>query len=93
MREEKYTSGTFCKSILCAHHHALESLEGDAYLKMKERYCRDCKAWLFYLWLKKYDWKIVRTSPEMTIEEIAARIHGIDPEKADEIPIEELLSL
>jgi hypothetical protein len=93
MRKEKYTSGTFCIAIECAHHKALEKLGGQEYLAMKAEYCKDCNAWKFYNWLKEYDWKIVRAVPEMSVHEIAARIHGLDPKVAKDMDIDEILAL
>jgi hypothetical protein len=93
MREEKYTSGTFCLAIECAHHKPLEKLSGKEYLDRKAEYCKDCNAWKFYNWLRQYNWKVVRAAPEMSVHELAARIHGVDPERAKDMDIDEILCL
>jgi len=93
MKEERYTSGTFCLSIDCAHHKPLEQFSDDEYLEKKALFCKDCYAWKFYLWLKDKNWKVVRTIPEMSIQEIAAHLRGIDPSVAKDLDIDEILSL
>ena len=93
LKEEKYRSGTFCQAIKCTHHKPLSKLKGKVYLDKKTEYCKDCNAWKFYSWLKDNNWKVVRSVQDISVHEIAARIHGLDPEAAKDMDIDEILCL
>jgi hypothetical protein len=93
MPEKPYVSGTFCRDIGCAHHAALENLTGDEYIQKKTVYCKNCFAWQFYNWLKENNWRVVKTSPEMSAKELAAHIKGIDPVKVEDLTMDEILCL
>jgi hypothetical protein len=93
MVEKRYVSGTFCRSIECAHHKALENFTENEYIQKKTVYCKDCYAWQFYSWLKDNNWRVVRTTPEMPAKELAAHIKGIDPLKVEDLTMDEILCL
>ena len=93
MQKKEYQSGTFCVDIGCAHHKALEPYSGEKYLEMKQELCRDCYAWMFFNWLHKHDYRIVKTMPEISARELAARLKGIDPVKVEDLTEDEILSL
>jgi hypothetical protein len=93
MTSKEYRSGTFCREIECAHHKALEDLQGDEYTRKKMEFCRDCYAWRFYTWLRENKWRIVQAVPDMSSKELAARIKGVDPTRVDSLTIEEILCL
>lgn len=91
--KKQYRPGTFCVEIQCEHHKALASLSGDEYLKKKREHCEDCLAWRFFCWLGEKKWRILRGLPEMPGKELAARLKGMDPRKAEHLTEEEILCL
>jgi len=93
MQKKEYQSGTFCVDINCAHHKALEPYSGEKYIEMKQDLCRDCYAWMFFNWLQKQGYRIVKTIPEISSKELAARLKGIDPVKVEDLTEDEILSL
>lgn len=90
---KKYKSGTFCVDIQCPKHKGLESLDGKAYVEKKETHCKACKAWQFFLWLDKHEYRIVSTLNEISAKELAARLKGIDPVTVEHLTIDEILCL
>jgi hypothetical protein len=91
--KREYKPGTFCVDIQCERHEVLASLKDDEYLMRKRQHCRDCLAWQFFAWLEKKKWRVVRGLPQMSTKEIAARLKGIDPVKAEHLTEEEILCL
>ena len=89
----EYTSGDFCINIACAHHSALDGLKDEEYFNKKKSYCKDCYAWRFYQYLLKNQWKILKVMPDMSTKELAARIKGISPDEAENLTVDEILSL
>lgn len=93
MEPKRYTSGTFCIDIACPRHKELESLQGDAYLEKKRDLCRECYAWRFFIWLDRHDYKIIMTRPKISTKELSARLKGIDPNRVEDLTIDEILTL
>ena len=93
MKEKEYVSGQFCIDVKCPNHEALEGFDGDDYLAKKAIHCKECFAWIFFNWMKEHNWKIVKTIPEMSAREIAARIKGIDPDRVEDITVEEIMCI
>jgi hypothetical protein len=89
----EYQSGVFCRNIRCAQHAVLEMDSGEEYLRVKKEHCRDCNAWVFLNWLNDNQWRIVQKRPDASPTELAARIRGMDPASADELTVEDILSL
>ncbi|NLA26819.1 MAG: hypothetical protein GX878_05430 [Firmicutes bacterium] len=90
---EGYKPGTFCIDIHCPRHKELEQLEGDAYLEKKKKYCKDCLAWKFFIWLGEREFRIIKTFDEIPAKELAARLKGIDPVRVEHLTVEEILCL
>ncbi len=93
MSGKEYRSGMFCIDIKCAHHGALEKLEGEEYLEAKKTLCTDCYAWKFFNWLHENKYRIVQTMPEMSNRELVARIRGIDPVRVEDLTEDEIICL
>ncbi len=93
MKEKKYAPGQFCVAIECPRHKALEGLNGESYLKKKREHCKECCAWKFFIWMQAHNWKIIQTAPELTARELAAHIRGINKDLANDLTIDEILSL
>jgi hypothetical protein len=90
---KEYKSGTFCIDIKCPKHKALAGLEGKDYIKKKKVHCKDCYAWIFFMWMKDSKWRIVRTQPELSNKQLAAMIKGIDPVRVEDLTADEILCL
>lgn len=83
----------FCRGISCARHVPLEELKGNEYLEKKAEHCKDCNAWVFLNWLKDNGYRIVKTVPEISSKELAARIKGMDVVHVEDLTEDEILSL
>ncbi len=88
-----YRSGTYCHDIGCERHFQLEQFSGDEYLRRKSALCRDCRAWLFLVWLHDRRWSITLPPPEVPSKELAARIKGIDPSLVEDLTEDDILCL
>jgi hypothetical protein len=91
--QKKYESGMFCRGINCVRHVSLEELKKDDYFKKKAAHCKDCTAWDFLNWLKDNGYRIVKTMPEISSKELAARIKGMDVVHVEDLTEDEILSL
>jgi len=88
-----YKLGTFCIDIKCPKHKAIEGLDENAYIERKKEQCKKCEAWQFFIWSKEKYYHIVKTAPQMSNKELAARIRGLDIVRIEDLTEDEIMCL